>query len=106
CGAHVIYLRRLQVSNYPIENMVTLEQLQNIELKDDLLMPVDSPLQDRPKVTLSDTQGKDILLGRTIELESSTQVETLVRIYQGKQFIGAGIMHNNKLLPKRLISNN
>ncbi|OCG38379.1 tRNA pseudouridine(55) synthase TruB [Gilliamella sp. Imp1-6] len=104
CGAHVIYLRRLQVTNYPIENMVTLEQLQNIELKDDLLMPVDSPLQDRPKVTLSDTQGKDILLGRTIELESSTQVETLVRIYQGKQFIGAGIMQNNKLLPKRLIS--
>ncbi|MCO6548584.1 MAG: tRNA pseudouridine(55) synthase TruB, partial [Gilliamella sp.] len=37
-------------------------------------------------------------------LESSTQVETLVRIYQGKQFIGAGIMQNNKLSSKRLIS--
>ncbi len=28
CGAHVIYLRRLAVSKYPVERMVTLEQLQ------------------------------------------------------------------------------
>ncbi len=27
CGAHVIYLRRVQVANYPYERMVTLEQL-------------------------------------------------------------------------------
>jgi tRNA pseudouridine55 synthase len=30
CGAHVIYLRRVQVSNYPSERMVTLEQLQQM----------------------------------------------------------------------------
>ena len=29
CGAHVIYLRRLAVSKYPVERMVTLEQLQD-----------------------------------------------------------------------------
>jgi tRNA pseudouridine55 synthase len=28
CGAHVIFLRRLAVSKYPVERMVTLEQLQ------------------------------------------------------------------------------
>ncbi|NUF48688.1 tRNA pseudouridine(55) synthase TruB [Gilliamella sp. ESL0250] len=104
CGAHVIYLRRLQVSNYPIDKMISLDALQNRTEKDELLMPVDSPLQDRPKITLTDAQGKDILLGRTIEFESATQVETLVRIYQGKQFIGAGVMQSNKLSPKRLIS--
>lgn len=27
CGAHVIYLRRLAVSKYPVERMVTLEHL-------------------------------------------------------------------------------
>lgn len=100
CGAHVIYLRRLQVSNYPIDNMITLDELQN----EPLLMPVDSPLQDRPKVVLSESQGKDILLGRTVIVENSVSVETLVRIYQGQQFIGAGTQILNKLSPKRLIS--
>lgn len=100
CGAHVIYLRRLQVSNYPIDNMITLDELQN----EPMLMPVDSPLQDRPKVVLSESQGKDILLGRTVIVENSVSVETLVRIYQGQQFIGAGTQIFNKLSPKRLIS--
>lgn len=100
CGAHVIYLRRLQVSNYPIDNMITLDELQN----EPLLMPVDSPLQDRPKVVLSESQSKDILLGRTVIVENSVSVETLVRIYQGQQFIGAGTQILNKLSPKRLIS--
>lgn len=100
CGAHVIYLRRLQVSNYPIDNMITLDELQN----EPLLMSVDSPLQDHPKVVLSESQGKDILLGRTVIVENSVSVETLVRIYQGQQFIGAGTQILNKLSPKRLIS--
>lgn len=100
CGAHVIYLRRLQVSNYPIDNMIALDELQ----KEPLLMPVDSPLQDHPKVVLSESQSKDILLGRTVIVENSVSVETLVRIYQGQQFIGAGTQILNKLSPKRLIS--
>lgn len=110
CGAHVIYLRRLQVSNYPIKKMVTLDALQNLADKDELLMPVDSPMNEYPKVILSEQQGKNILLGRTIEIDSTinevnvSTKENLVRIYQDQQFIGAGIQTNNKLSPKRLIS--
>lgn len=110
CGAHVIYLRRLQVSNYPIKKMVTLDALQNLADKDELLMPVDSPMNDYPKVILSEQQGKNILLGRTIEIDSTinevnvSTKENLVRIYQDQRFIGAGIQTNNKLSPKRLIS--
>ena len=104
CGAHVIYLRRLQVSNYPIGKMISLDELQNIGEKEPLLMPVDSPLQACRKVILSGNQGKDILLGRTVTVESSVPVETLVRIYQEQQFIGAGTQLFNKLSPKRLIS--
>ena len=104
CGAHVIYLRRLQVSNYPVDKMISLDELQNISEKEPLLMPVDSPLQASRKVVLSESQGKDILLGRTVIVESSVPVETLVRIYQEQQFIGAGSQILNKLSPKRLIS--
>ncbi len=104
CGAHVIYLRRLQVSNYPIDKMISLDELQNIDEKEPLLMPVDSPLQANGKVVLSESQGKDILLGRTVTVESNVTVETLVRIYKEQQFIGAGTQIFNKLSPKRLIS--
>lgn len=110
CGAHVIYLRRLQVSNYPIKKMVTLDALQNLADKDELLMPVDSPMNEYPKVILSEQQGKNILLGRTIEIDTTinevnvSTKENLVRIYQDQRFIGAGIQINNKLSPKRLIS--
>ena len=104
CGAHVIYLRRLQVSNYPVDKMISLDELQNISEKEPLLMPVDSPLQASRKVVLSESQGKDILLGRTVTVESSVPVETLVRIYMEQQFIGAGSQLFNKLSPKRLIS--
>jgi tRNA pseudouridine 55 synthase len=104
CGAHVIYLRRLQVSNYPVDKMISLDDLQNISEKEPLLMPVDSPLQASQKVVLSESQGKDILLGRTVTVESSVPVETLVRIYMEQQFIGAGSQILNKLSPKRLIS--
>ena len=104
CGAHVIYLRRLQVSNYPIDKMISLDELQNIGEKEPLLMPVDSPLQANGKMVLSESQGKDILLGRTVTVESNVTVETLVRIYKEQQFIGAGTQIFNKLSPKRLIS--
>ncbi len=64
CGAHVIFLRRPAVSKYPVERMVTLEQLQALvdqaaaqdipaaQLLDPLLMPMDSPASDYPLVTI------------------------------------------------------
>lgn len=54
CGAHVTYLRRTGVANYPYERMMTLEQLDELlkqahiqevapkELLDPLLLPMDT----------------------------------------------------------------
>ena len=46
CGAHVIYLRRLAVSKYPVERMVTLEHLQKelVELLSETLRINDNML--------------------------------------------------------------
>lgn len=69
CGAHVIFLRRLAVSKYPVERMVTLEQLQALveqahaqdipaaQLLDPLLMPMDSPASDYPLVNIPETSA-------------------------------------------------
>lgn len=60
CGAHVIFLRRLTVSKYPVDRMVTLEHLRELveqaeqqgipaaQLLDPLLMPMDSPASTIP----------------------------------------------------------
>lgn len=107
CGAHIIYLRRLQVSQYPTEKMLSLPFIQdhadNLDLLDSLLLPVDSPVQDYQKLALSDQQGQDILLGRTVTIEQFSEQQQLVRLYQHDQFIGCGEWLANQLSPKRLI---
>ncbi|WP_392564715.1 tRNA pseudouridine(55) synthase TruB [Orbus wheelerorum] len=107
CGAHIINLRRLQVSNYPSNKMVSLtfiqENCDNVELLDSLLLPVDSPVQDQAKIVLTEQQGSDILLGRTIEIEQSTAQSQLVRLYQQSLFIGIGQWLDYSISPKRLI---
>lgn len=107
CGAHIIYLRRIHVSTYPAEKMVTLEYLQqhkdDIELLESLLLPVDSPVQDYPVMTLSFAQGTDILLGQTIEVNPLSSTPQIVRLYQQMDFIGVGQWIGNSISPKRLI---
>lgn len=107
CGAHVVYLRRLQVSTYPSEKMVSLSHLQensdNTEWLDSLLLPTDSPVQDYEKVELSTSQGDDILLGRTIDFIQFAEQSKLVRLYKQDQFIGLGEWIKTSILPKRLI---
>lgn len=107
CGAHIIYLRRIHVSTYPAEKMVTLEYLQqhkdDIELLESLLLSVDSPVQDYPVMTLSFAQGTDILLGRTIEVNPLSSTPQIVRLYQQMDFIGVGQWIGNAISPKRLI---
>ncbi len=66
CGAHVIYLRRVQVANYPYERMVTLEQLAALREKvdagegsfesllDSLLLPMDTAVVHFPAVNITE----------------------------------------------------
>lgn len=107
CGAHIIYLRRIQVSTYPAEKMVSLEYLQqhidDVELLESLLLPIDSPVQDYQSMTLSLAQGANILLGRTIEVNQCSTTSQLVRLYQEMDFIGVGQWIGNVITPKRLI---
>lgn len=56
CGAHVIYLRRLQVANYPVERMVTLDYIYDLirdtqpailsTLLDPLLVSIKKPVDN------------------------------------------------------------
>ncbi|QCO70931.1 tRNA pseudouridine(55) synthase TruB [Buchnera aphidicola] len=118
CGAHVIFLRRLQVASYPYTQLVTISDLYKLlnekninnfnsfENIDNLLMPVDSPVSFLPKVYLSCKQSYNFRLGQIVNFCSTTE-NSLVRVIEeeNKKFIGLGKINMGKLLiPYRLVS--
>lgn len=117
CGAHVFYLRRLQVATYPFERMVTLEQLialleqaqaQEIapgELLDPLLMPMDSPVENYPEVNLLTVMAGYVKQGQPVQV-AGAPASGMVRITEGKarKFIGVGdIADDGRVAPRRLV---
>ncbi|HHU0745826.1 TPA: tRNA pseudouridine(55) synthase TruB [Serratia marcescens] len=117
CGAHVIYLRRLQVATYPIARMVTLEQLNALlaqaqeqaiapgELLDPLLMPMDSPVENYPEVNLLPVVAGYVKQGQPVQVAGSP-ASGLVRITEGEErkFIGVGdIAEDGRVAPRRLV---
>lgn len=115
CGAHVTYLRRMQVSTYPEEYMVTLDQLNTLVAQaerqsfkavlDPLLMPMDSPVSNYPEVNLPPAVAGYLKLGRAVAA-ANAPAEGMVRITEGDAhaFIGIGIIDDvGRVAPKRLV---
>jgi tRNA pseudouridine55 synthase len=117
CGAHVIYLRRLQVATYPTERMVTLEQLNELleqahrqeiapaELLDPLLMPMDSPVENYPEVNLLPVVAGYVKQGQPVQV-AGAPASGMVRITEGgeRKFIGVGdIADDGRVAPRRLV---
>lgn len=117
CGAHVIYLRRLQVAAYPIARMVTLEQLNALlaqaqeqeiapgELLDPLLMPMDSPVENYPEVNLLPVVAGYVKQGQPVQV-AGAPASGMVRITEGEErkFIGVGdIAEDGRVAPRRLV---
>ncbi|WP_297474692.1 tRNA pseudouridine(55) synthase TruB [uncultured Photobacterium sp.] len=120
CGAHVTYLRRTGVSNFPYERMVTIEQLQamldqaiadEIEpgtVLDALLLPTDTAVQDLPAVNITAEAAVHVLHGNPVAAEVVPAEGTLVRITVGgtAEFIGVGTIDAKGMLaPKRVMAN-
>ena len=117
CGAHVTYLRRTGVSNYPYENMVTIEHLEALlekahreeiaprELLDPLLMPMDSAVQDLPEVNMITELADHVLHGQPVQVFGAPQ-EGIVRMTSGDERLFIGIGHiddDGRVAPKRLV---
>lgn len=117
CGAHVIYLRRVQVSNYPLERMVSLEQLQQMvaaaeeagveprTVLDPLLLPMDTAASHLPEINLTDVVAAYVLQGQPVQVQG-LPAEGMVRINVGekRRFIGVGeVDDQGRLAPRRLV---
>ncbi|WP_127956487.1 tRNA pseudouridine(55) synthase TruB [Serratia microhaemolytica] len=115
CGAHVIYLRRLQVADYPMARMVTLESLAalqadeegnvGLEQLDALLLPMDSPAAHFPEVNLLPSVAAYVKHGQGVQV-ARAPASGLVRMTEGeqRQFIGIGeIGDDGRVMPRRLV---
>jgi tRNA pseudouridine55 synthase len=110
-------LRRLQVARYPIERMVTLEQLQEVAATvnmaetpdysalDALLLPMDSPAEEFPMVNLLPTVAAYFKQGMPVQVADAPE-QGLVRVTEGDEhkFIGmAEIADDGRVAPRRLV---
>ncbi len=118
CGAHVISLRRIGVAQYPVEKMVTLDQLEALlaqaqeedlpprVLLDPLLLPLDSAVQHLPEVNLLPVVASYAMKGQAVQVPDAPQ-EGLVRMTVGEAhaFIGVGEINQDGLVaPSRLVN--
>ncbi|MXP59495.1 tRNA pseudouridine(55) synthase TruB [Pantoea sp. Taur] len=117
CGAHVIMLRRLQVAKYPIDRMITFEQLQAMAAEanaaetpdyralDALLLPMDSPAEEYPIVNLLPSVAAYFKQGMPVQVANAPE-QGLVRVTEGEEhkFIGmAEIAEDGRVAPRRLV---
>ncbi|MDG4948585.1 tRNA pseudouridine(55) synthase TruB [Actinobacillus equuli subsp. equuli] len=112
CGAHVTVLRRLAVANYPIEAMMSYEDLQNLsenqplEALDQHLLPLDTAVESLPKINLTAEQTKAVGFGQRVKFENINQTYGQVRLFsENGQFLGvAEITNDNVIRPSRMVN--
>lgn len=117
CGAHVIFLRRLEVADYPKERMVTLEQLRALideaeSIEEDpfsrldaLLLPMDTAVAHFPVVNLSTIIAGYLKLGQPVRVNHDIAEGELLRVTEGdeEKFIGLAIIRDGLVAPKRVV---
>ena len=112
CGAHVTMLRRLAVADYPIEEMMPIEDLAlladsfpNSEL-DRLLLPMDTAVASLPQLNITAEQTKAVGFGQRVKFENSQALSGLVRLFsENGQFLGiAEITVGNIIRPNRMVN--
>lgn len=114
CGAHVVYLRRLQVGGFMKSNMITLHDLFILNkmhyvsfrrIIGNLLMPIDTLINFLPTILISNRLSNCLKNGKKIFFSFIIK-NTFVRVInEEKKFIGVGIIDaQGYLKPKRLLS--
>jgi tRNA pseudouridine55 synthase len=113
CGAHLQALRRVQVGNLDMRNVVTLEQFAVLEETQRVasLAPVDALLRSFPEVQLTEELARRFLQGQRLALGKENTVlpteQGRVRVYRQLDgcLLGTGRMQEYGVLaPERLIS--
>ncbi|MEX2499277.1 MAG: tRNA pseudouridine(55) synthase TruB [Wenzhouxiangellaceae bacterium] len=101
CGAHLSALRRTASGPFSLEDAVTLEALEEMDVDRarGLLLPSDAALPQLPAVELDDVAAVDIGHGKPVA--TGHPAAELVRIYAAGGFLGLGQVDEKGLLQVR-----
>ena len=104
CGAHLIDLRRTEVSPFKDTAVHSLESLETLAREDNLtgtLLPIDAAVPDWPKLNLSELQAENLCMGRRVEHANIPDSDT-IRLYRSNgDFLGIGQLHESGMLAAR-----
>ena len=123
CGAYVSKLHRTQVTDYPSDKMVTLQQLdellknaqdQNLalsEVLDPLLIPMDTAVKNLPEAELNTIEAQYFSHGNPAKatVALSQKEGTQIRAYSESEgfFMGVGeVTEDGRIWPKRVVVRN
>ncbi|HLY95938.1 MAG: tRNA pseudouridine(55) synthase TruB [Sideroxydans sp.] len=105
CGGHLIALRRTGIGEFSLDQAYTLAQLEAMDemQRDACLMPLDSLVQDLPRLELDETQANRMAQGQKLGLTDDFPPGKR-RLYSSGRFIGVGELEAGRLVPGRLLS--
>ncbi len=105
CGGHLIALRRTGIGAFSLAHAYTLAQLEAMDevQRDACVMPLDSLVQDLPRLELDEVQANRMAQGQRLGL-SDAYPDGKRRLYAAGRFIGLGELANGRLAPSRLLS--
>lgn len=111
CGAHVTMLRRLAVADYPIEAMMSWDELQNLAEQQDLalldqhLLPTDTAVSKLPALYLNEIQSRGIVFGQRVKFANEQNLQGQVRLFSAENvFLGVALIDGTVIRPQRLIT--
>ena len=80
CGAHVVELRRTDIKSLAVGQAYSIDDIEQAKDPKELLLPIDSLLQEMPKLEISEQQATDLLQGKTVSARGLETFE-LSRFY-------------------------
>ena len=80
CGAHVVELRRTDIKYLAVDQAVTIEDIEACKDIKSLLSPIDSLLQEMPKINITEKQATELLQGKIVSSDGLKTTE-LTRFY-------------------------
>ncbi len=106
CGAHLLGLRRTATAGYGLEQAITIEALEAMDLaeRDASLLPVDSAIADLPRVELGADAAYFLMQGQAVWVAGKVPQGDLRLYDDAGSFLGLGYrLDSGKIAPKRLL---
>ena len=103
CGAHVVELRRTDIKSLAVDQAYSIDDIEQAKDPKELLLPIDSLLQEMPKIDISEQQATDLLQGKTVSAQGLVTSE-LSRFYApvGKLFAIGEVNEQGNLKTHRI----